>query len=1021
MTRSVFEVLSCKINACGSNCLYACLPGTDLMTDEQANSHYFAIVEQVTTRDRPVCLQICCLVNGPRPQCVLLEQIFFLSCCVVGFTKFQLCMGCCQLQMTEGNLWLKDNLGVTPKNAWAIDPFGYSPTMAYLLKEMGFKNMLIQRAHYEVKKVLAEERSLEFNWRQSWDPKNKTDIFCHMMPFYSYDIPHTCGPDPAVCCQFDYWRLAGVGTAQLCPWGKNPMKITAENVRERAELLLDQYRKKSTLYRTHTLLAPLGDDFRYVTSQEAELQYDNYQLIFDYINSHPDLKAQAQFGTLEEYFEAVRAEVKETLGNAAVGSDSAAVPGFPVLSGDFFTYADREKDYWSGYYVSRPFFKAVDRVLEHTLRAAEMLFAFSQAFCQQTDVTSFPLVFGEQLLAARRNLALFQHHDGVTGTAKNHVVNDYAARMHKSINDLSQFMSSSVAALLHKGECQDRPKDFFAPEQTRTAQDVLPSKLVIDMWEQTSVRRVVVFNSLERAVEQVMTVLVTDPFVCVFDSEWRSIVSQVSPEWKGRSHGVSTGRHRLSWQAFVPAMGLQTYFVAKYSQHDCKVASLASLLVFNAPSSFSCPPPYSCSLDHSELAEIKNQHTSLFFSSSDGLLRRMKQHGGLDVMVEEEIRAYSSHGSGAYLFKPIGEAASIVRLGGIMLVTLGEVMQELYSEPRTIWDNYPLVRSARLYTGVSMQANMIEMDYHVEFMESQYNNKELVVRFNTGLKTNGVFFSDLNGFQTIKRQTYSKIPLQGNYYPMPSLAFLQCSGGRRFSIHSRQALGVASLMDGCLEVMLERRLTQDDNRGLGQGVMDNHPTNIVFNLLLETNKSVLSHAPTSYSFPSLLSHQVNAELNYPLHLFVGRREQKLSPKHVVERGALTTTFSPLSVHLPCDVHVVAMKIPRPLVSATSRQATDFEYSLTLLRRGWDTDYGVDRIFDRQCVLALDYGLTFLNMFRNFDLTDLRRSSLTLLHDEATQPGYLLQAGRKARAGVTEHRTLAPMELQAFKFGLIPSE
>jgi Glycosyl hydrolases family 38 C-terminal domain len=56
----------------------------------------------------------------------------------------------------------------------------------------------------------------------------------------------------------------------------------------------------------------------------------------------------------------------------------------------------------------------------------------------------------------------------------------------------------------------------------------------------------------------------------------------------------------------------------------------------------------------------------------------------------------------------------------------------------------------------------------------------------------------------------------------------------RVTVASKQPLGVASLNSGQLEIMLDRRLSQDDNRGVGQGVLDNiSPTLNSFRILVE--------------------------------------------------------------------------------------------------------------------------------------------------------------------------------------------
>ena len=59
----------------------------------------------------------------------------------------------------------------------------------------------------------------------------------------------------------------------------------------------------------------------------------------------------------------------------------------------------------------------------------------------------------------------------------------------------------------------------------------------------------------------------------------------------------------------------------------------------------------------------------------------------------------------------------------------------------------------------------------------------------------------------IKRKRYDKLPLQANFYPVPSMAYIQDKTSR-LSLISGQPLGGSSAASGALEIMLDRRLMQ---------------------------------------------------------------------------------------------------------------------------------------------------------------------------------------------------------------------
>ncbi|XP_071451784.1 alpha-mannosidase 2 [Hetaerina americana] len=864
-------------------------------------------------------------------------------------------------QLTEGHLWLERNMQIKPKNGWSIDPFGVSPTMAYLLKKSGMKNMLVQRVHYSVKKLFAREKTLEFRWRQTWDSSGRTDILTHMMPFYSYDVPHTCGPDPRICCQFDFKRLPGTGVT--CPWrGSRAQPITPDNVAQKSWLLLDQYRKKSMLFRTErkpgagggVVLAPLGDDFRYDQASEWKAQFSNYKMIFDYLNTSPNLNVQVQFGTLDEYFTALRSEMGEAdddsetqTGNKHQPNVSPTAPAsaFPSLSGDFFTYADRDDHYWSGYFTSRPFYKRMDRVLMAYLRAAELLFSMALGArgrqVRRPDVPTpaptppsllLPLsspsspvarllssewALLSRLRKARRWHSLFQHHDGITGTAKDHVMNDYAQKMLEAITGTQHVIQQCAHYLLTSPDVPYRPlpdQVFFSLDDARRHHHSLPEKTPLDLggvgrekeeegeggpgemrfdrWSGEKVtkgkepvgktKKVVLFNPLTWRRKTVIWLRVNTPYVIVKDWRGDQVQSQSGPVFEGNGAiGMVDGAYDLWFLADVPPLALASYFVTglpsmpeSETYHTLSKVRLVGVTSSQIHLSRGFENTEVIRRGGEEEFSISSDRVSAAFGAS-GFLKAVTLKDGADsypTPVHIDFARYGARPgterSGAYLFLPDGEAEVLLPGGGKGgpgggMSTPIRILQGSLISSVTAFLMPPLLQhTVSLWNVPGVEGMGLEIANVVNV--SGRSNFELVMRVSTNIRNKVELFTDLNGFQMLRRRRLPRLPLQGNYYPLPSLAYIEDSS-LRFSLLSAQAHGVASLKEGQIEVMQDRRLDQDDNRGLGQGVLDNIPTPTFFRLILEKRKKGCKGPPPEHptGFPSVGVHLALSSLLHP--------------------------------------------------------------------------------------------------------------------------------------------------------------
>ncbi|XAR73763.1 Alpha-mannosidase [Bertholletia excelsa] len=676
-------------------------------------------------------------------------------------------------QTTLGHHALKNQFNVTPRTGWQIDPFGHSAVQAYLLgAELGFDSVHFARIDYQDRAKRKADKSLEVVWRGSKTFGSSSQIFANAFPVH-YSPPTGFGfevDDDSI------------------PVQDNPL-LFDYNVEQRIHDFINAAITQANVTRTNHIMWTMGDDFEY---QYAESWFKQMDKLIHYVNK--DGRVNALYSTPTIYTDAKNAE------NAS----------WPLKADDYFPYADGENAYWTGFFTSRPAFKRYVRMLSGYYLAARQL----EFLAGRRSAGSSTYSLGDAL-------AIAQHHDAVTGTAKQHTTNDYAKRLAIGASEAEAVVSSALSCLVDstsKGQCA-APKLTLSQCQLLnisycppTEEDIPDGKSLV----------VVAYNPLGWNRTDIIRIPVNDGNLVVQDSMGNMIEAQYIELDNATSNlrnfytkaylGISpkqVPKYWIMFQVLLPPMGWNTYFVSKAAGKGMSRSAYISM----------------ADLPENDTVEIGPGNLKMSFSLTSGQLKRMfNSKTGVDVPVQQSYLWYGSSGgdsdpqrSGAYIFRPNGSPPTIVSRSVPLKVLRGPLVDEVHQQFSS-W----IYQVIRLYK----DKEHAEFEFTVGPIPTEDGvGKEVITRMAANMVTNKVFYTDSNGRDFLRRvRDYREDwplqvhqPVAGNYYPL-NLGIFTTDNKTEFSVLVDRATGGASIEDGEVELMLHRRMIFDDSRGVGEAL-----------------------------------------------------------------------------------------------------------------------------------------------------------------------------------------------------------
>jgi lysosomal alpha-mannosidase len=468
---------------------------------------------------------------------------------------------------------------------------------------------------------------------------------------------------------------------------------------------------------------------------------------------------------------------------------------WPTKSDDFFPYASDPHAYWTGYFTSRPTIKRFERVGNQFLQVCKQLTATAK------EQESY---FEPHLTHLSKAMGVMQHHDAVTGTEKQHVANDYSRMLHVAMaacgvntkSSLNQFTTGIAPNATNVNDHTSSPTPDHWPFKFESCLNLNIS--VCNISENSNQFTVTVYNPLSHATYEYVRVPVGGEKYEVRD--YRNIVvpSQmvsIPASVKSLNYRQSSANSELVFQATeVPAFGYKSYFVSRIMN------KIEPTVIHIQRRNKRKPDP----------VVIGNEHVNVTFDVN-GLLSEICVGGEKSKLSQNFIyykgavgnnEIFENRSSGAYIFRPDPKTAEkIIAKQASIEVFKGEQVDEVHQ----VFNEW-LSQVVRVYK----TENFVEFEWLVGSIPIDDNiGKEIVSRFFTVMKTDGVFYTDSNGREMLKRkrnfrETWKaniKEAVAGNYYPINTKIAIE-DKVHRLAILTDRAQGGASIYDGTVELMV---------------------------------------------------------------------------------------------------------------------------------------------------------------------------------------------------------------------------